>query len=215
MLKTYNYSKMRLLHDYEYINIYRPNNLNTMPKIKKVLIKVSFRELIKNLGFDFESEDYEEDDDLKTKIFIAFFLFFSNTPFISQRNIEKKISRRKKIIIEDFNFSLTLNNKRLIDEFLVHTHSEAGVKSINDNKDFYYASKRMLRYELFTIKTSLPLGYYYGLSYILDSSLVSINVKDVDLPLSFLIENRRYTKPYNNVLLGYSTINLYLLGLLI
>ena len=106
-LKKYSFIKAEQLVNYDLANRYLLKNYFAIPKVKKLKIKISLKNLMSSID---DMSINKKDINFKIKSFITFFLFSSNIPLIKNNVIDNLTNQFDEIVkVEEMTYNEYIN----------------------------------------------------------------------------------------------------------
>lgn len=189
----YTNNKVDFLINTDLIDKYHYNSFFKLPKLKAVNIKVSVNDMLKQIE---NVSDLEKDETiLKLKLFIYFFLIFSNKPLIKNNTIVTKTLKKQENVSENVFFNLIITKKSQIYYFLLLFFVENSKNLRYKNNSFF---DKICNYSTVTkLKINLPLKNLDYLKEVSFFSPFSLNVKDFMFSICFIVSDTMLLKHKN------------------
>jgi hypothetical protein len=182
-----NFRKLKYLSKCDLINKYLLTDSYSTPNLQKILISISLKKFI---AFVDQSDFLEKKDlNIKIRMYVLFFLFSSNVPFLKNFSLNT-YSKNDSFNAEDFFLNIYFSEKRTINDFLVSLITEN--TEVLKQKANPFKSKILpnSKDEKSKLKLELPLDFIFNLSYLTNSSILSANQKEIDLSIDFVVSNK-------------------------
>jgi hypothetical protein len=173
------------LSKYDLINKLSISNINKCPKIEKITLQFSLKDFNKNNKLEGLSTDAEMNNQIKG-ILMLYILFGINSTiqYHSEKNVVDNFS--KKNIHSYYIQKMTIENQLDINKFLNFLFIE------NDFKSFTKTStlkKSKNGQSSLSLSTTIPLSVFNDLTEFCNFSAKDISAKELNLHISFVINN--------------------------
>ena len=186
-ISTINYNKT---HNYlstcDLINKYNLLNVNKVPKLNKIVLKLSSRDLLSAVESLGKSEINSE---IQVKSYFLLYIFSSYQPYIKFR-----VSKKLKGENDNYSLEIDIFSKEDIYSFLISFFIENWNKlSLEDfslwkRKGFNF----IFQQKKFIIEKKIPADVFFELENLLNKTPFGIVSKNLNLKVKFLFQNNNF-----------------------
>ena len=174
-----NFCRLNYLLKCDLVSKYLLKDVYSYPKIKYINLDLPLNNLLIDKNSNFNNLNF------KIRIFIIFYLFNFNIPFLKCFNIVKQNKINSILNVTDFKLVITLKKKKFISNFLFSLFVENlkldNLKIKNIFSNIYGDSK---------IRLVVPLTSLYNMSYLINSNIFSINFKETFFFIDIILKNK-------------------------
>ena len=174
-----NFYRLNYLLKCDLVTKYLVKDVYSYPKIKSINLDLSLNNLLIDKNSNFNNLNF------KIRIFIIFYLFDFNIPFLKSLNIVKQNKIPSILNVTDFKLMMIFKKKKIINNFLLSLFVEnlkldnLEIKNIFSN--IHKDSKTRL---------VVPLTNLYNMSYLINSNIFSINFKETFFFVDIILKNK-------------------------
>ena len=187
-----NFYRLNYLSKCDLLNKYLLKNTYSYPKVDSISLNVSLANLL-------IAQNDRNELQMKIRTFMIFFLFTFNLPFLKYSNFIKYNKMNYTSNVTDFKIFINLSKKRIINSFLISLFIENIDNLKIDNnlisiKSFFLNSSNILK-----IRLILPLINLYNFFYLTDSSLFSVNTKEISIFMDIILKNKNFGNKHDSL----------------
>lgn len=183
-----------LINKYNLLTIYKE------PKISKIVLSISIKE-IENVSYDFGDEE-NVSSDFQAKTFFFFYLLFGSSPYILFEEFDIIKDTRSK---EEGEFTLkaTINNPNRVSSFLSNLSMENNFLAQTPEFELFrsaFQSKIQKDHLKGSFNIKIPANFFFDVNLFFSHEVDDINLSKVKLNASFVCENFPKDKKIKNII---------------
>jgi len=184
-----NLSNSSYLSDCDLINKYNLNSLNKKPKLHKIILELSSRDILDS--FEISGKN-ETDSEIQVKSFIILYILQSFLPFITFSTSTKSKDEGSTFLLK-----IILSNDDEIYSFLVSFFVENWNKLIVEDFSFFEKNEKSfnnahLNQETFIIHRQIPTNVFFEIDNLLTKNSFGIISKNLNFRAKFMFQNENF-----------------------
>jgi hypothetical protein len=180
MQKKNNIANIKKISSIDILNKYLLTSIFLIPTLQQVTFNFSYKDFLSLTDKNILLEKNKEE--LKYKLYIAFYLILFNNSLI-----KKKLDKNKIAVEDDNIFFTNIIKNKFLKKFIMFFFSQLKQKFL---LDLNLIKIQNYKKTLYFSQIKLPLNFLFDFYYIFNSPFFGINLREFQVSIQFLFKNK-------------------------